>query len=181
MASTRRVDSVLHDLEFVLNDLKLLKVYISVELGCYDVRKLMLNLQCLETFLLYARKWSSNYLYLELADDKKVDFPSFLSSISDTVNLLSFLSSIRRTGNHPYVLSSIENSVDKNGMDETEMDDSFEDSLLLTTVLSKFSKKMKSFKLEIIKVYKTLLHYSSLQSSCWMSADELVGFIDSIL
>ncbi|KAL3500924.1 hypothetical protein ACH5RR_040017 [Cinchona calisaya] len=152
------VNSVLRDLEFLLNNLQR-RQRDSFVAGIYDALALQQNLQFLKTFQLCARNWSNNDVYLDRNDHKKVELRSFLSYIETTVN---------KVGDyfHFLCLLSSYNSIVRD----------------LKPLVSNLRENMKSFLQEIIKVYITLSDYnSSMQFTCCMSGDELVDFIDSIL
>ncbi|KAL3509019.1 hypothetical protein ACH5RR_028420 [Cinchona calisaya] len=156
--ASNSVNSVLHDLELLLNNLQR-RQRDSFVAGIDDALALQQNLQFLKTFQLCARKWSNNDVYLDRNDHKKVELRSFLSCIDNTVNKIGEYF-------HFLCLLSSYNSVVRD----------------LKPLVSNLRVNMKSFQQEIIKVYITVSDYnSSMQSTCCMSDDELVGFIDSIL
>ncbi|KAL3509036.1 hypothetical protein ACH5RR_028437 [Cinchona calisaya] len=156
--ASNSVNSVLHDLELLLNNLQR-RQRNSFVAGIDDALALQQNLQFLKTFQLCARKWSNNDVYLDRNDHKKVELRSFLSYIETTVNkIVDYFRFL--------CLVSSYNSVVRD----------------LKPLVSNLRENMKSFQQEIIKVYITLSDYnSSMQSTCCMSDDELVDFIDSIL
>ncbi|KAL3498702.1 hypothetical protein ACH5RR_041434 [Cinchona calisaya] len=151
MASTR-VDSVLHDLELLQSNFQKHDLF---EIGFSDIRKdfesLKLSLQFLKTFLLCARKWSNNEIY--------VDLRAFLSTIDVTMckNGRDIQSLCHRSKSSNIHMEGVVKS--------------------LKPVVSGFRGKIKSFKQQVIEAYTAL----SQSSRNWLSDDELVVFIDSIL
>ncbi|KAL3509001.1 hypothetical protein ACH5RR_028402 [Cinchona calisaya] len=171
MAASTPVDSVLHDVDLLLDSFEKHKEF---DLGVFGLGKyfddLKLNLQFLKTFLLCARKWSTNYhVFLESSNDSmKVDqvdhLPSLLSSIEETVNKIG---------------SDIQSLCGR--LESSLIDVNFVFSCLLP-VVNPFKDNLMSFRQESIEVYTTLSNFNiSLQSSCCMTDDELVDFLDSLL
>ncbi|XP_027164061.1 putative late blight resistance protein homolog R1B-17 [Coffea eugenioides] len=154
MASTR-VDSVLHNLELLHNNLEKRD---SFETGFSNLREdfeaLKLNLLFLKPVLLCARNWSSDQL--------KVRLRAFLSKIEAPVNRSGMdINSLNLRSKSPFNLKSVVTA--------------------LKPVVSNLLGNIKSFKQDIIDIYDTLSSCSSSESGSCLRDCELVDFIDSVL
>nr|XP_027107558.1 late blight resistance protein R1-A-like [Coffea arabica] len=154
MASTR-VDSVLHNLELLHNNLEKRD---SFETGFSNLREdfeaLKLNLLFLKPVLLCARNWSSDQL--------KVRLRAFLSKIEAPVNRSGMdIKSLNLRSKSSFNLKSVVTA--------------------LKPVVSNLLGNIKSFKQDIIDIYETLSSCSSSESGSCLRDYELVDFIDSVL
>ncbi|XP_027158496.1 late blight resistance protein R1-A-like [Coffea eugenioides] len=154
MASTR-VDSVLHNLELLQS---ILEKRDSFETGFSNLREdfeaLKLNLLFLKPVLLCARNWTDDQL--------KVRLRAFLSKIEAAVNRPGMdINSLYLRSKSAFNLKSLVTS--------------------LKPIVSNLLGKIKSFKQEIIDIYKTLSSCSSSESGSCLRNCELLDFIDSVL
>ncbi|XP_027164085.1 putative late blight resistance protein homolog R1A-4 [Coffea eugenioides] len=154
MASTR-VDSVLHNLELLQNNLEKRD---SFETGFSNLREgfeaLKLNLLFLKPVLLCAKNWSNDQLKVRLRD--------FLSKIEAPVNRSGMdIKSLNLRSKSPFNLKSVVTA--------------------LKPVVSNLLGNIKSFKQDIIDIYDTLSSCSSSESGSCLRDCELVDFIDSVL
>ncbi|CDP15850.1 unnamed protein product [Coffea canephora] len=154
MASTR-VDSVLHNLELLQNNLEKRD---SFETGFSNLREgfeaLKLNLLFLKPVLLCARNWSNDQL--------KVRLRAFLSKIEAPVNRSGMdIKSLNLRSKSSFNLKSVVTA--------------------LKPVVSNLLRNIESFKQDIIDIYDTLSSCSSSESGSCLRDYELVDFIDSVL
>ncbi|XP_027107557.1 putative late blight resistance protein homolog R1B-17 [Coffea arabica] len=154
MASTR-VDSVLHNLELLQNNLEKRD---SFETGFSNLREgfeaLKLNLLFLKPVLLCARNWSNDQL--------KVRLRAFLYKIEAAVNRPGMdIKSLYLRSKSSFNLKSVVSA--------------------LKPVVSNLLRNIESFKQDIIDIYDTLSSCSSSESGSCLRDYELVDFIDSVL
>ncbi|KAL3509007.1 hypothetical protein ACH5RR_028408, partial [Cinchona calisaya] len=174
MVSNNPVDSILLHFDVVLNKTKFKRPFKMS--SSFDELEFKRNSLFLKIFLLCATKWSNNHhMFLESNDDhNKLDLPSFLSSIEDSVNKIGRdMESHRRRSETSF----------QSGVPPSKYRELHAFFAYLQLVDSNLRENIKCFKQEIIKVYITLSdYYSSLQSSCClMRGDELVDIIHSVL